>query len=692
MSRQTPLDRVRNIGFMAHIDAGKTTTTERILFYTGVTHRLGEVHDGQATMDWMVQEQERGITITSAATTCYWKDHRINIIDTPGHVDFTVEVERSLRVLDGVVAVFDAVGGVEPQSETVWRQADRYGVPRLAFINKMDRVGADLPRCLNMMRERLKATPVLLQLPIGEEDKFQGMIDLVNMKAFYYDNVGKGMDFEVREIPEAYAEQVAEARTEILEVLSEVDEGIMERYLADEPVEDSLIKSALRRGTVSLEIVPVLCGSAFKNKGVQALLDAVVAYLPSPLDVPPVQGLDPKGNVVERPCSDEAPLSALAFKLLSDPFIGHLTFLRVYSGVMTAGSSVLNATKGAKERIGRILKMHANKREEIDTAYAGDIVALVGLKNTTTGDTLADAQDPVVLETLHIPQPVIDIAIEPATKADQDKLGQALSKIAAEDPSFRVHSDTETGQTIISGMGELHLEIIVDRLMREFKVDARVGKPQVAYRETITEETKAEGKFVRQSGGRGQYGHVVLILKPLPAGDGVVFANKIVGGSIPREYIAPVERGVREAAATGILGYPMVDLEIALVDGSYHEVDSSERSFLIAGSIGFKEGAKRAKPVLLEPIMDLEVVAPEDFVGEVMGELNARRGRVTGMESRGSTQIIHGQVPLATMFGYATTLRSSTQGRATFTMQFDHYEPVSASLAEEILGRRQARA
>ena len=607
-------------------------------------------------------------------------------------MDFTVEVERSLRVLDGVVAVFDAVGGVEPQSETVWRQADRYGVPRLAFINKMDRVGADLPRCLNMMRERLKATPVLLQLPIGEEDKFQGMIDLVNMKAFYYDNVGKGMDFEVREIPEAYAEQVAEARTEILEVLSEVDEGIMERYLADEPVEDSLIKTALRRGTISLEIVPVLCGSAFKNKGVQALLDAVVAYLPSPLDVPPVQGLDPKGNVVERPCSDEAPLSALAFKLLSDPFIGHLTFLRVYSGVMTAGSSVLNATKGVKERIGRILKMHANKREEIDTAYAGDIVALVGLKNTTTGDTLADAQDPVVLETLHIPQPVIDIAIEPATKADQDKLGQALSKIAAEDPSFRVHSDTETGQTIISGMGELHLEIIVDRLMREFKVDARVGKPQVAYRETITEEAKAEGKFVRQSGGRGQYGHVVLILKPLPAGDGVVFANKIVGGSIPREYIAPVERGVREAAATGILGYPMVDLEIALVDGSYHEVDSSERSFLIAGSMGFKEGAKRAKPVLLEPIMDLEVVAPEDFVGEVMGELNARRGRVTGMESRGSTQIIHGQVPLATMFGYATTLRSATQGRATFTMQFDHYEPVSASLAEEILGRRQARA
>ncbi|MCK9377648.1 MAG: elongation factor G [Syntrophobacterales bacterium] len=694
MPRQTPLNRVRNIGFMAHIDAGKTTTTERILFYTGVTHRLGEVHDGQATMDWMAQEQERGITITSAATTCYWKDHRVNIIDTPGHVDFTIEVERSLRVLDGVVAVFDAVGGVEPQSETVWRQADRYGVPRLAFVNKMDRVGADLPRCLKMMRERLKATPVLLQLPLGEEDKFRGMIDLIDMQATVYDETAKatGTLFEVVEIPAEARERAEEARNEMLEILSEVDEGIMERYLADEPVDAALIRAALRRGTIGNDIVPVLCGSAFKNKGVQALLDAVVDFLPSPLDVPPVQGLDPKGNVVERPPADEAPLAALAFKLLSDPFIGHLTFLRVYSGVLATGSTVLNATKGVKERIGRILKMHANKREEIAEAYAGDIVALVGLKNTTTGDTLADVQDPVVLETLHIPQPVIDIAIEPATKADQDKLGQALAKIAAEDPSFRVHSDTETAQTIISGMGELHLEIIVDRLMREFKVDARVGKPQVAYRETITEEARAEGKFVRQSGGRGQYGHVILVLKPLEAGSGVVFANKIVGGSIPKEYIAPVERGVREAAATGILGYPMVDVEIDLVDGSYHEVDSSERSFLIAGSIGFKEGAKRAKPVLLEPIMDLEVVAPEDFVGEVMGELNARRGRVTGMESRGSTQIIHGQVPLATMFGYATNLRSSTQGRATFTMQFDHYEPVAASLAEEILGRRQARA
>jgi elongation factor G len=677
---------------MAHIDAGKTTTTERILFYTGVTHRLGEVHDGQAVMDWMAQEQERGITITSAATTCYWKDHRVNIIDTPGHVDFTIEVERSLRVLDGVVAVFDAVGGVEPQSETVWRQADRYGVPRLAFINKMDRVGADLPRCLRMMRERLSATPVLLQLPLGAEDKFKGIIDLIRMQAVVFDETAMGTVFEVIEIPGPLQEAAAEARTEMLEVLSEVDEDIMERYLADEPVQDTLIKQAVRRGTIGLDIVPVLCGSAFKNKGVQPLLDAVVDYLPSPLDVPPVKGLDPKGNVVERPASDEAPLAVLAFKLLSDPYIGHLTFLRIYSGVLASGSNVLNATKGGRERIGRLLKMHANKREEISEAYAGDIVAAVGLKNTTTGDTLADPQDPVVLETLHIPQPVIDIAIEPATKADQDKLGQALSKIAGEDPSFRVHSDTETGQTIISGMGELHLEIITDRLMREFKVDARVGKPQVAYRETITAEAMAEGKFIRQSGGRGQYGHVVLTVKPLAAGDGVVFENKIVGGVVPKEFIPAVEKGVREAAATGILGYPMVDLEVALVDGSYHEVDSSERSFLIAGSMGFKEAARRAKPVLLEPIMDLEVVAPEEFVGEVMGELNARRGRVTGMESRGTTQIIHGQVPLATMFGYATTLRSATQGRATFTMQFDHYEPVSASLAEEVLGRRQARA
>jgi elongation factor G len=677
---------------MAHIDAGKTTTTERILFYTGVTHRLGEVHDGQATMDWMEQEQERGITITSAATTCYWRDHRINIIDTPGHVDFTIEVERSLRVLDGVVAVFDAVGGVEPQSETVWRQADRYGVPRLAFINKMDRVGADINRCLSMMRERLKANPVLVQWPVGAEDKFQGIIDLLEMKAVIYDEATKGMSLQITDIPADYQELAQEQQTLLLEALAEVDEEVMERYLADEPVDAEMLRKALRRGTIGLALVPVLCGSAFKNKGIQSLLDAVVEYLPSPLDIPPVNALNPKGEVVERPSADEAPLAALAFKLISDPYVGHLTFLRIYSGVLPSGSAVLNSSKGVKERIGRLLKMHANKREEIEAAYAGDIVAAVGLKNTTTGDTLADERQPVTLETLHIPQPVIDIAIEPATKADQDKLGQALSRIAAEDPSFRLHTDTETGETIISGMGELHLEIIVDRLMREFKVDARVGKPQVAYRETITGEARAEGKFVRQTGGRGQYGHVVLVVKPLPAGEGVVFANKIVGGAIPKEFIGPTEKGIIEAAATGILGYPMVDLEIDLVDGSYHEVDSSERSFFIAGSMGFKEAAKRARPVLLEPIMDLEVVAPEDFVGEVMGELNSRRGRITGMESRGSTQIIHGQVPLATMFGYATALRSATQGRATFTMQFDHYEPLSTSLAEEILGRRQARA
>ncbi len=673
---------------MAHIDAGKTTTTERILFYTGVTHRMGEVHEGQAVMDWMAQEQERGITITSAATTCYWKDYRINIIDTPGHVDFTIEVERSLRVLDGVVAVFDAVAGVEPQSETVWRQADRYGVPRLAFVNKMDRVGADLSRCVNMLKERLKANPVLVQLPLGEAERFKGLIDLIAMNAIVYDEAALGTEFKVSEIPADYRELAEENHLRLLEALAEVDEGIMELYLADKPVSGEAMKAALRRGTIGLQVVPVLCGSAFKNKGVQPLLDAVVDYLPSPVDIPPIRALDPKGEVVERPSADDAPLAALAFKLLSDPFIGNLTFLRVYSGMLSSGSSVLNATKGIRERIGRLLKMHANKREEIHTAYAGDIVAAVGLKNTTTGDTLADERRPVVLEALLIPQPVIDIAIEPKTKADQDKLGQALGKIAAEDPSFRVHTDPETAQTIISGMGELHLEIIVDRLMREFKVDARVGKPEVAYRETITTEAQAEGKFVRQTGGRGQYGHVVLELKPLAAGSGVVFENKIVGGVVPKEYIPAVGKGVKEAAATGILGYPMVDVEVALVDGSYHEVDSSERAFFIAGSMGFKEGARKARPVLLEPVMDLEVVTPEDFVGEVMGELNARRGRVTGMESRGSTQIVHAQVPLATMFGYATALRSGTQGRATFTMQFDHYEPVSSSLAEEILGRR----
>ncbi len=677
---------------MAHIDAGKTTTTERVLFYTGVTHRMGEVHDGQAVMDWMVQEQERGITITSAATTCFWQNHRINIIDTPGHVDFTIEVERSLRVLDGVVAVFDAVGGVEPQSETVWRQADRYGVPRLAFVNKMDRVGADLPRCIKMMRERLNANPVLLQLPLGEDAGFRGVIDLITDKAIAYDDASMGLKFTVAEVPPEYRELAEAQRARILEALAEIDEEIMERYLADEPVDQDMIKRALRQGTVSLQLVPVLCGSAFKNKGVQPLLDAVVDYLPSPLDIPPVKGLDPKGDLVDRPASDDAPLAALAFKLLTDPYVGQLTFLRIYSGVLHSGSAVLNANKGVKERIGRLLKMHANKREETDAAYAGDIVAAVGLKNTGTGDTLADEREPVILEALWIPQPVIDIAIEPKTKADQDKLGLALSKIAAEDPSFRVKTDRETGETIISGMGELHLEIIVDRLTREFKVDARVGRPQVSYRETITHEARAEGRFVRQSGGRGQYGDVWLELEPLPANSDIVFEKKIIGGVIPKEFIPAVEKGVREAAATGIFGYPMVDILIRLVDGSYHEVDSSERAFHIAGSMAFKEAASRAHPVLLEPVMSLEVVTPEEFVGEVIGELNARRGRITGMESRGNTQVIQAQVPLATMFGYATALRSGTQGRATFTMQFDHYEPVSANLAEEILGRRQARA
>ncbi len=690
--RTTPLARVRNIGFMAHIDAGKTTTTERVLFYTGVTHRLGEVHDGQATMDWMVQEQERGITITSAATTCFWQDHRINIIDTPGHVDFTIEVERSLRVLDGVVCVFDAVAGVEPQSETVWRQADRYGVPRLAFVNKMDRVGADIFRTIAMMRERLNTSPVLIQLPLGEEDRFQGVIDLITMQALVYGDKTQGLEYDIVDIPAEYQELAQTWRGKMLEGLAEVDDAIMELYLADEPVPIEMILQALRQGTVNLQIVPTLCGTAFKNKGVQPLLDAVVAYLPSPEDKPPVKGLGPKGEIVERGASDDEPLAVLAFKLLTDPYVGHLTFLRVYSGVLKSGGSVLNAAKGTKERIGRLLKMHANKREEIDEAYAGDIVAAVGLRHTTTGDTLCDERQPITLEQLWIPQPVIDIAIEPKTKADQDKLGMALSRIAAEDPSFRVQTEPETGETIISGMGELHLEIIVDRLIREFKVDARMGRPQVSYRETITESVRAEGRFVRQSGGRGQYGHVWLELEPLAAGTGVVFENKIVGGAVPKEYIPAVERGVKEAAETGLMGYPMVDLLIRLVDGTYHEVDSSERAFQIAGSMGFKEGARKARAVLLEPVMSLEAVTPEDFVGEVMGEINGRRGRITGLDSRGTIQTIKAQVPLATMFGYATVLRSATQGRATFSMQFDHYEPVSAALAEEILGRKQARA
>lgn len=688
MARVIPLTRIRNIGLMAHIDAGKTTTTERILFYTGVTYKMGEVHDGEAVMDWMAQEQERGITITSAATTCFWRDHRVNIIDTPGHVDFTIEVERSLRVLDGVVAVFCAVGGVEPQSETVWRQADRYRVPRLAFVNKMDRVGADLFGTVRMIKERLKANPVMLQLPLGEEDQFQGVIDLVEMKALVYDDSTLGTMFRVEEIPAALRARAEESRSQMIAALAELDETLMNDYLADQPITAAALRQVIRRGTINSQLVPVLCGSAFKNKGVQPLLDAVVDYLPAPTDIPPVKGITPKGTEEARPADDAAPLTALAFKLLSDPYVGHLTFLRLYSGVLRGGSTVYNANKGMKEKTGRLLKMHANKREDIKEAYAGDIVAAVGLRHTTTGDTLCDERAPLVLETLEVPAAVIDIAIEPETKADQDKLGQALSRIAAEDPSFRVHTDPQTGQTIISGMGELHLEIIVDRLLREFKVNARVGRPQVAYRETITQPVRVEGRFVRQTGGRGQYGHVWLELSPSQPGQGFEFEDRIVGGVVPKEFIPAVARGVREALETGVLaGYPMVDVHVALVDGSYHEVDSSERAFYIAGSMALKEGAKKAKPTLLEPVMALEVVVPEEFVGEVIGDLNARRGRVKGMETRGGAQSIQAEVPLATMFGYATDLRSATQGRAVFTMQFAHYEPVPQNLVAEIIGR-----
>ncbi|WP_449243804.1 elongation factor G [Desulfobacca acetoxidans] len=692
MTSNIPISRIRDIGIMAHIDAGKTTTTERILYYTGVTYKIGEVHDGQAVMDWMEQEQERGITITSAATTCFWKDHRINIIDTPGHVDFTIEVERSLRVLDGAIAVFDAVAGVEPQSETVWRQADRYNVPRLAFINKMDRIGADVFRTLQMIIDRLQANPVLIQLPLGSEDKFQGIIDLIEMQALIYDEDNLGATYRVAQIPAEATSQAEEYRNRMVATLAELDDEIMRCYLEDEPVEAAALRNVLRRGTIGLKVTPVLCGSAFKNKGIQPLLDAVIDYLPAPNDVPPIQGINDRGEIVQRPADEKGPLTALAFKLLSDPYVGHLTFLRLYSGTLFSGSSVYNANKGTKEKIGRLLKMHANKREEIKEASAGDIIAAVGLRQTSTGDTLCDERAPIILESLEIPVPVIDVAIEPKTKADQDKLGQALNKIMAEDPSFRVHTDAQTGQTIIAGMGELHLEIIVDRLMREFKVDAQVGQPQVSYRETITQPVEAEGRFIRQTGGRGQFGHVWLKLQPLPPGTGVEFEDHIVGGVVPREYIPAVEKGVREALENGVLaGFPMVDVHVSLVDGSYHEVDSSERAFHIAGSMALKEGAKKAKPILLEPVMSLEVVAPEEFVGEAIGDLNSRRGRIKNLESRKGLQIIQAEAPLATMFGYATDLRNATQGRATFTMQFDHYEPVPQSLAEEIIGRSRPK-
>jgi elongation factor G len=674
---------------MAHIDAGKTTTTERILYYTGVTYKIGEVHEGTAVMDWMVQEQERGITITSAATTCVWKDHRINIIDTPGHVDFTVEVERSLRVLDGAVAVFDSVSGVEPQSETVWRQADKYRVPRIAFMNKMDRMGADFFMSVGSMVERLGARPVPVQLPIGAEENFRGPIDLIDMKALYYDDETLGAKYVEGDIPDDLLPQAKEYREKLIEALSDVDDKLMEKYLNGETITGDEIKSALRKGTLEMKLTPVFCGTAFKNKGVQQLLDAIVDYLPAPCDVPPVTGKNADtGEEEVRKANDTEPFAALAFKVMTDPFVGQLTFLRVYSGVMAAGSYVFNSTKGTKERVGRLLKMHANKREDIKEVSAGDIAAAVGLKSTLTGDTLSDDKKPVILEAMEFPEPVISVAIEPKTKADQERLGQSLAKLTQEDPSFRVATNEETGQTIISGMGELHLEIIVDRLLREFKVGANVGKPQVAYRETVKTPSKAEGKFVRQSGGRGQYGHVYIELEPQEPGKGFGFESKVVGGAVPREYFNAVEKGIREAGENGILaGYPVVDVKATLYDGSYHEVDSSEMAFKIAGSMAFKEAAKKAKPVLLEPIMSVEVVTPEEYMGDVIGDLNSRRGKIQSMEKRGKAQIIKAHVPLSEMFGYATDLRSRTQGRATYTMQFANYDEVPKSISEAIIAK-----
>ncbi|MEW6698519.1 MAG: elongation factor G [Bacillota bacterium] len=690
MARQFPLERTRNIGIMAHIDAGKTTTTERILFYTGKVHKIGEVHDGAATMDWMVQEQERGITITSAATTAQWNNHRINIIDTPGHVDFTVEVERSLRVLDGAVAVFCSVGGVEPQSETVWRQADKYGVPRIAYINKMDRVGADFFNGLNMIKDRLGANPVAIQLPIGSEDRFRGIVDLVTQKAiFYVDDLGTKS--EVSEVPAEMADQVAEYREKLLEAVAESDEELMMKYLEGEELTEEEVKLAIRKATLAVKITPVICGSSFKNKGVQPLLDAIVDYMPAPTDVPAIQGVNPdSGAEDQRISSDAEPFSALAFKIMTDPYVGKLSFFRVYSGVLSSGSYVFNSTKGKRERIGRILQMHANHREEIPEVYAGDIAAAVGLKDTTTGDTLCDEKTPIILESMEFPDPVISVAIEPKTKADQDKMGVALGKLTDEDPTFKVHTDHETGQTIIAGMGELHLEIIVDRLLREFKVGANVGRPQVAYKETIRKTVKAEGKFVRQSGGKGQYGHVWIELEPLePGGVGYEFVNKIVGGVVPREYIAPVDNGIKESMENGVLaGYPMVDIKATLFDGSYHEVDSSEMAFKIAGSMAFKNAAQKASPVLLEPVFKVEVVVPEEYMGDVIGDLNSRRGRIEEMGSRGNARVVTAFVPLAEMFGYATDLRSKTQGRGTYSMQHDHYEEVPKNIAEGIIAKR----
>ncbi len=684
MANREELEKTRNIGIMAHIDAGKTTTTERILFYTGVSYKMGEVHDGTAVMDWMEQEQERGITITSAATTCFWRNHRINIIDTPGHVDFTIEVERSLRVLDGAIAVFCGVGGVEPQSETVWRQADKYGVPRLAFVNKMDRVGADFPRVLKMMRDRLKSNPVALQIPLGEEDNFRGVVDLIKMKALIYDEGTLGSEVREEEIPADLSGIAKAYRESLFEKLADLDDDFMERYLAGESIPEGEIRALIRRGTVESKIVPVLLGSAFKNKGVQQLLDAVVDFLPSPVDKPPIAGIHPERSTKEeRSPLNGSPFSALAFKIMTDPYVGQLTFVRIYSGILSSGESIYNANKGKRERIGRLVKMHADKREEIKSARSGDIVAVVGLKGTTTGDTLCAEEAPLVLEAIEFPEPVISMAIETKAKADQEKLDQGLYKLSMEDPSFRRTLDAETGQCIISGMGELHLEIIVDRLLREFGVPVRVGKPMVAYRETITQAARAEGKFIRQSGGKGQYGHVLLELEPLRSGEKFQFVDAIKGGTIPREYIPAVEKGIREAMESGVLaGYPMVDVKATLLDGSYHEVDSSEMAFKIAGSMGFKEGAKRAQPILLEPVMEVEVIVPEEFIGEVSGDLSSRRGKINNLESRNGVRAIEAKVPLAEMFGYATQLRSNTQGRATFTMQFSHYERVPAAIAE----------
>ena len=691
MPREYSLEKTRNIGIMAHIDAGKTTTTERILFYTGVNHKIGEVHDGAATMDWMVQEQERGITITSAATTCHWKDHRINIIDTPGHVDFTVEVERSLRVLDGAVAVLTARGGVEPQTETVWRQAEKYNVPRMAYVNKMDITGADFYNVIKMMKERLQANAVAIQLPIGAEDDFKGIIDLIKMEAIVYeDDLGKVED-EVA-IPDDMKDLAEEYREKLLEACSEQDDDFMEKYLGGEDITEEEIKRVIRKATVSCDMVPVTCGTSYRNKGVQPLLDAIVDFMPAPTDIPPIAGTNPETDEEDhRPSSDDEPFAALAFKIMTDPFVGKLAFFRVYSGTLDAGSYVYNSTKGKKERIGRILQMHANHRKEIEKVYSGDIAAAVGLKDTTTGDTLCDEEHPIILESMEFPDPVISVAVEPATKNDQQKMGVALQKLAEEDPTFRVRTDEETGQTIISGMGELHLQIIVDRMLREFHVDCKVGEPQVAYRETIRKVVeKAEGKFVRQSGGHGQYGHCVLRLEPQEAGAGFTFENEVVGGAIPKEFIKPIEDGVRQAMESGVVaGYPMVDIKATVYDGSFHEVDSSEAAFKVAGSMAFKKGAEQANPVLLEPYVKVEVTVPEEYMGDVIGDLNSRRGRIDGMEARNGAQVINGFVPLSEMFGYSTDLRSKTQGRGNYSMEVAYYDEVPKNIADQIVAKNK---